>query len=246
MMNSTVFGRSTRCAGARSSSLRASTRRARRTARPSAGCRDRAGARARWRRAAACRRKVRRCACGEVREPDEREQLDAARSRSPRRRGRTCRASGRSRCRATSNHGSRVGRWNTMPISSRGARRPAAVDASGRRVGAIRPARQPQQGRLAAARGAQDGEELVPADIEAHAVERGDGRAVGAGEGVADRVQRDHRWRHDGRHASRQEAADRRCCRGRSCRPGWRATRRPRSRSRRAAPARTCPCRPAC
>ena len=52
-----------RCAAARGSSRRASSRRARRTARPSAGAADRAAARGRARRAAACRPTARAAAC---------------------------------------------------------------------------------------------------------------------------------------------------------------------------------------
>ena len=108
-----------RCAAARRSSSRGSARRARRTARPSAGASDRATARGRWRRAAACRRTARTDTCS--RSPAIR-RCEAGRAPAVSRPPMLCpptRSGSVTFCQTVS-HGSSVACWNTTPTSAVG------------------------------------------------------------------------------------------------------------------------------
>ena len=150
---------------------RASARRARRTARPSAALSDRWRARGRCRRAAACRRRADsgRRFCESLRPTRSRYFLAVSRSGSPRmpfisRPNITF-------CSAES-HGSSSACWNTMPrswpqpLTSRPSTRDAAA------VRGIEPHGDAQRRGLAAARRPDQRDDLAVAHGEADAVER--------------------------------------------------------------------------
>ncbi len=97
---------------------RASSRRARRRARPSGAATDRAPARGRCRRAAACRPRARSGIALEAVEPDQLGELARAPLVLPR--SRRCISIGSITLSSTVRQGSSTGAWNTMPTSRLG------------------------------------------------------------------------------------------------------------------------------
>ena len=149
-----------RCAAARAPCRRASWRRARRTARPSAAAAGRAAGRGRARRAAACRRTVRAAASRRSRagRPSR-----AAPGRAPSDSARSLPASsaGSSTLSRIVRHFSRIGAWNTMPMSGIGSRHLAAGDLHRAARRRPQPGNDAQQGGLAAAARADQRDELA-------------------------------------------------------------------------------------
>ena len=145
-----------RSAPARRAGCRGSSRRARRTARPSAapGCPGRGCGPARP--AGACRRTARAGACGRSRPGAP---CAAARRPAPGARPGAARAacSGTSTLPSTVSHGNSAGSWNIRP----GSASPASVDRAAAEP--VQPGDQVEQGALAAAGGADQADELARA-----------------------------------------------------------------------------------
>ena len=168
-----LAGLPSRCAAARGSSSRASARRARRTARPSAPAWGRGPARARSPRAAACRPRARRGAC--PRRPRGRParagRAPARGSPSPAGRGSRPAAG---RCRGSCRHFSSSGCWNTMPMSragSNGTASPSRSSPSPASCG-CRPARIFSSVLLPQPDGPTSAHELARHDVEARVGDR--------------------------------------------------------------------------
>ena len=163
---------------------RASWRRARRTARPSAAAADRAAARGRARRAAACRPTARAAACRRSRRGRPCRSSCARALRGSRRRSRPASSAGSSTLSRIERHFSRTGAWKTMPTSANGPRHGAAGDR--RRVPAVAgrsPATMRSSVDLPQPLGPTSGDELAarrpPSEMSGERLDRAARRLVG-------------------------------------------------------------------
>ena len=167
-----------RCAAARGSSRRASSRRARRTARPSAGSADRAAAPGRARRAAACRRTARADACRRTRRGRPDRAAAGARSRyfagpAP------DSSAGSSTLSSTERHFSSTAAWNTMPTRETGPTTGAPSTKTRPDVTGRSPAMMRISVDLPQPLGPTSGDELAFADRQDDAAQRLDRAALG-------------------------------------------------------------------